>query len=196
PNYLQTQRHIAVFKSGEATFAIYGAAVLGGLVLGRLSDRFWSAEALRGGARRLFVVASIVPATLMTATPWLPAGWPLIAVLAIAVTFLANAISLNAALCNDLVRSPADCGKAIGLFTSGSNVVGVLAPIVTGYLVGASHRFDGAFLLTGAVLVVGALILLTVVRGDIGPAPPLNSRRTTADTEKEAALAASPQVSA
>lgn len=172
PNYLQTQRHIAVFGSGLTTFAIYVSAVLGGLVLGRVSDRISSVEALRGGARRNVVVLSILPATLMAATPWLPEGWPLVAVLAVAVTFLANAISLNSALCNDLVRLPADSGKAIGLFTSGANVVGVLAPIVTGYLVGSSSRFDTAFLLTGAVLVLGAVILLTVVRGDIGPEPP------------------------
>ncbi len=171
PNYLQTERHIAVFGSGVTTFAIYGTAVLGGLVLGRVSDRIASVEALRGGARRRIVVASIVPATLMATTPWLPAGWPLIVVLAIAVTFLANAISLNAALCNDLVRLPSDSGKAIGLFTSGANVVGVFAPIVTGYLVGGSHGFNSAFVLTGAMLVLGAIILLTVVRGDIGPRP-------------------------
>ncbi len=169
PNYLQTERHIAVFGSGVTTFAIYGTAVLGGLVLGRVSDRIASVEALRGGARRRAVVASIAPATLMATTPWLPAGWLLIVVLAIAVTFLANAISLNAALCNDLVRLPSDSGKAIGLFTSGANVVGVFAPIVTGYLVGGTHSFDGAFLLTGAVLVLGAIILFVVVRGDIGP---------------------------
>ena len=52
---------------------------------------------------------------------------------------------------------------------SGANVVGVFAPIVTGYLVGGTHSFNGAFLLTGAVLVLGAIILLVVVRGDIGP---------------------------
>jgi dipeptide/tripeptide permease len=86
------------------------------------------------------------------------------------VTFLANAISLNSALCNDLVVRPADSGKAIALFTSGANVIGVMAPIVTGYLVSASNRFETAFMVTGAVLALGAVILLFGVRGKIGPA--------------------------
>jgi MFS family permease len=168
PNYLQTQRGIAVFGSGEYTAIIYGTAVIGGLLLGRLTDRIFTVEALRNGARKKAVVLSVLPALLMAATPWLPTTWSLVVVLAIAVTFLANAISLNSALCNDLVREPSASGKAIALFTSGANVIGVLAPIVTGYIVSSSSRFDAAFVLTGAVLALGAVILLVVVRGGIG----------------------------
>jgi ACS family D-galactonate transporter-like MFS transporter len=170
PNYLQTQRGIAVFGSGAYTAMIYGTAVIGGLLLGRLTDRMFPVAALRGGARKKAVVLSVIPALLMAATPWLPTTWSVVLVLAVAVTFLANAISLNSALCNDLVLQPGDSGKAIALFTSGANVIGVLAPIVTGYLVGASSRFDTAFLLTGAVLALGAVILMVVVRGGIGSA--------------------------
>lgn len=169
PSYLQRSRGIAVFGSGEDTAIIYGSAVLGSLLLGRLTDRVFTPAALAGGGRRLAVVLSVLPALLMASTPWLPSTAWLVFVLAVSVTFLANAISLNAALCNDLVRHPADAGTAIALFTSGANVIAVTAPIVTGYLVGASGSFDAAFLLTGAVLLVGAGILVLVVRGAIGP---------------------------
>ncbi len=172
PSYLQTQRGIAVFSSGADTAIIYGAAVIGGLLLGRLTDRVFTVAALQAGARKKAILLSVLPALLMATTPWLPSMTWVVAVLAVAVTFLANAISLNSALCNDLVRNPADSGKAIALFTSGANVVGVMAPIVTGYIVSASNRFDAAFLLTGAVLALGAAILLIVVRGGIGSAAP------------------------
>jgi hypothetical protein len=55
--------------------------------------------------------------------------------------FLADAISLNSALCNDLMVRPADSGKASALFTSGADVIGVMAPIVTDDLVSASIGF-------------------------------------------------------
>ncbi len=155
PNYLQTQRGIAVFGSGLYTAIIYGTAVVGSLVLGRVTDRVFSVSALRGGARKKAVILSVLPATLMATTPWLPTTWALIAVLTISVTFLANAISLNSALCNDLVVHPADSGKAIAIFTCGANLVGVMAPIVTGYIVSSSSRFDAAFVLTGCVLAAG-----------------------------------------
>ena len=105
---------------------------------------------------------------LMAATPWLELTWAVVLALTIAVTFLANAISLNAVLCNDLVRNSGNASKALALFTSGANVVGVTAPIVTGYIVSSSKAFDAAFMFTGAMLVLGAIILLVFVRGGIG----------------------------
>jgi sugar phosphate permease len=168
PNYLQTQRGIAIFGSGLYTAIIYGTAVVGAIVLARVTDRIFTPEALKAGARKKAVIASFAPAMLMAATPWLESTWAVVLALTIAVTFLANAISLNAVLCNDLVRNSGNASKALALFTSGANVVGVTAPIVTGYIVSSSKAFDAAFMFTGAMLVLGAIILLVFVRGGIG----------------------------
>src|ERR1700761_3324588 len=168
PNYLQTQRGIAIFSSGLYTAIIYGTAVVGAIVLARVTDRIFTPEALTAGARKKAVIASFVPAMLMAATPWLEQTWMVVLALTIAVTFLANAISLNTILCNDLVRNPGNASKANAIFTSGANVVGVTAPIVTGYIVSSSKAFDAAFGFTGAMLVLGALILIAFVRGGIG----------------------------
>lgn len=118
------------------------------------------------------MIASVIPTTLVAAVPSIGSIWMLVAALTISVTFLANSVALNNALCNDLVRRPQDAGSAIALFTLGANLIGVTAPIVTGYFVGATGNFDNAFLLTGSLLVVGALILLTMVRGGIGKEAP------------------------
>jgi ACS family glucarate transporter-like MFS transporter len=168
PNYLQTQRGIAIFGSGLYTAIIYGTAVVGAIVLARVTDRIFTPEALKAGARKKAVIASFAPAMLMAATPWLESTWAVVLALTIAMTFLANAISLNAVLCNDLVRNSGNASKALALFTSGANVVGVTAPIVTGYIVSSSKAFDAAFMFTGAMLVLGAIILLVFVRGGIG----------------------------
>jgi sugar phosphate permease len=168
PNYLQTQRGIAIFGSGLYTAIIYGTAVVGAILLARLTDRIFTPEALRAGARKKAVIASFLPALLMATTPWLESTWAVVLALTIAVTFLANAISLNTVLCNDLVRKSGNASKAIALFTSGANVVGITAPIVTGYIVSSSKAFDAAFAFTGAMLVLGAIILLVFVRGGIG----------------------------
>ena len=168
PNYLQTQRGIAVFGSGLYTAIIYGTAVVGAIVLARVTDRIFTPEALKAGARKKAVIASFVPAMLMAATPWLEQTWMVVLALTIAVTFLANAISLNTILCNDLVRNPGNASKANAMFTSGANVVGVTAPIVTGYIVSSSKAFDAAFGFTGGMLVLGAIILMAFVRGGIG----------------------------
>ncbi len=170
PNYLQTQRHIAIFGSGMYTAIIYGTAVVGSIALARVTDLVFTQESLRAGSRRIAVVLSFIPALLMVTTPWLPATWEVVVALTISITFLANAISLNAVLCNDLVLRPGDASRAITVFTAGANVIGVTAPIVTGYIVGSSQSFNAAFLLVGVVLVIGAAILLGLTRGGIGSA--------------------------
>jgi hypothetical protein len=176
PNFLQSQRHIAIFSSGVYTAIIYGTAVVGGLLLARARDRILTPDALRQGARKWAVIASFVPTTLVAAIPSIGSIWLLVAALTISVTFLANSVALNTALCNDLVRRPQDAGSAVALFTLGSNLIGVTAPIVTGYFVFATGNFDNAFLLTGSLLVVGALILLIMVRGGIGNEQPANAQ--------------------
>ena len=171
PNYLQTQRGIAIFGSGMYTAIIYGTAVVGSIALARVTDLVFTPESLRAGGRRIAVVLSFIPALLIVTTPWLTSTWAVVLALTISVTFMANAISLNSVLCNDLVQRPGDAGRAIALFTSGANVIAVTAPIVTGYLV-SWWGFTGAFVLAGIMLVLGACILLGLTRGGIGAAAP------------------------
>ena len=57
------------------------------------------------------------------------------------VGFSNTATATNAALTNDLLRSQADSGRAFAFLVLGGNVFGLLAPIVTGYIV----RLPAAF---------------------------------------------------
>lgn len=175
PNYLQTQRGIAIFGSGLYTAIIYGTAVVGSIALARVTDLVFTPKSLRAGGRRIAVVLSFIPALLIVTTPWLTSSWEVVVALTIAITFLANAISLNSVLCNDLVLRPGDAGRAIALFTSGANVIAITAPIATGYLV-SWWGFTGAFVLAGIMLVLGACILLGLTRGGIGTAAPSAAR--------------------
>ncbi len=171
PNFLQTQHGISIFGSGMYTAIIYGTAVVGSILLARLSDRIFTVTALRGGARKWVVAFSYLPAALVALVASVASVWLIVALLTISVTFLANGISLNTALCNDLVRRPVDAGTAVALFTLGSNLVGVVSPIITGYVVRATGNFDAAFVLTGVVLLAGIGILLGLIKGEIGKEP-------------------------
>jgi ACS family D-galactonate transporter-like MFS transporter len=172
PNFLQTQHHISIFSSGGYTAIIYGTAVVGSILLARLSDRIFSTTALRGGARKWVVAFSYLPAMLVAVVPQVDSVWVIVALLTVSVTFLANGISLNTALCNDLVVRPAYAGTAVALFTLGANLVGVVSPIVTGYVVQATGNFNMAFVLTGIMLLAGVVILLGMIKGGIGTAEP------------------------
>jgi ACS family glucarate transporter-like MFS transporter len=81
---------------------------------------------------------------------------------------------MNIALVSDLLRSSADAGRATGLLILGGNIFGILAPIVTGYVIQATGNFDYAFVVAGGLLVIGALAVFTLARKPIGsPATPI-----------------------
>src|SRR5271169_4487095 len=81
----------------------------------------------------------------------------------------------NGALVGDLLRSPSDAGRATAFLVLGGNSFGLLAPIVTGYVVAATGSFNAAFAVAGALALVGAVAVLVLVRGTLGEhaRPPL-----------------------
>ena len=81
--------------------------------------------------------------------------------------FLSATIGLNMSLTNDLVENPAVAGTVFGVLLLGGNLFGSLAPIVTGYLVHVTGKFDSAFFLAGALVVAGSLISLLATRKPI-----------------------------
>jgi ACS family glucarate transporter-like MFS transporter len=75
---------------------------------------------------------------------------------------------MNIALVSDLLRSSADAGRATGLLILGGNIFGISAPIVTGYVIQSTGNFDYAFVVAGALLVVGSLAVFLLARKPIG----------------------------
>ena len=49
-------------------------------------------------------------------------------------------------------------------------MMGVVAPVTTGYIVGATHSFSGAFITAGVVLIVGILAYVFLL-GELDPIP-------------------------
>jgi ACS family glucarate transporter-like MFS transporter len=51
----------------------------------------------------------------------------------------------------------------------GGNLFGMLAPVVTGYVIQASGGYNAAFVIAGSLLLVGAVIALTMTRKPMLP---------------------------
>jgi ACS family glucarate transporter-like MFS transporter len=54
----------------------------------------------------------------------------------------------------------------------GANLIGVVSPIVTGYVVSATGNFNAAFVLAGFALLGGVTVLLAMIKGGIGAEQP------------------------
>jgi dipeptide/tripeptide permease len=92
----------------------------------------------------------------------------MIVLVTVAVSFANVGPATNGALTNDLLRSPADAGRALAFLVLGGNTFGLCAPIVTGYLVAATGSFNSAFIAAGVIALVGAVAALALSRGTLG----------------------------
>jgi len=172
PVYLQTARHLSIVKSGLFTSVPFfvGAAVI--IVVNWISDRILTHETIHSGARRVVVVACLLLCALGMAIPLVDALALVVVLTIFPVSFGGTATATNAALANDLLRSQADSGRAFAFMVLGGNVFGLLAPIVTGYIVQATGSFASAFVLAGVVSLIGALVSLTMTRHTLGERVP------------------------
>jgi ACS family glucarate transporter-like MFS transporter len=169
PTYLQATRGLTILKSGFYTAVPYAVAVPGTILIGWLSDRLLRGAPVESGRRRTLVATMMLCSSGILLTPWITDTALILAVFSISLTSIGSAVGLNIALLNDLLRNPANIGRANGILVTGGNLVGVAAPIVTGYVVSGTGNYDYAFLVAGVLLLVGASVCLTFTRNPIAP---------------------------
>ena len=164
PNYLQTARGVSMVNSGLFTSVpfLVGAGVI--VLVNWIGDTMLTAEMVRAGRRRMVVAACLVLAAGGMAIPYVESLTFVVILTILPVSFSNTATATNAALTSDLLRSPADAGRAFAFLVLGGNIFGLLAPIVTGYIVQATGSFSSAFVLAGVLALLGAVISLALTR--------------------------------
>ena len=172
PNYLQTARGLSLVSSGLFTSVpfLVGAALI--VLINWIGDRMLTPDTMRRGTRRLVVVACLVLCSLGLAIPFVDSLTLVVILTIFPVSFGNTATATNAALTNDLLRSQADSGRAFAFMVLGGNIFGLLAPIVTGYIVQATGSFSSAFMLAGAIALIGAVVSFTLTRHTLGEKTP------------------------
>jgi MFS family permease len=168
PSYLATAKHLSILKTGLFTAVPYFIAVIASWALGHLSDRLLHKRGTDAGQRRWMVVLSMVSAAVVLLAPLVDSVPLILLLFTVSLTGVATGISLNIALGGDLLRSPEDAGKAMSIQISGGNVFGLIAPIVTGYVIAYTGSYNWAFTIGGLLLLAGAVITLTLTRTPIG----------------------------
>jgi MFS family permease len=174
PNYLQTQRHMSVMGSGIYTALPFLIASGVNILANWIGDKALSVDAVHAGKRRYLVAICLILTASGILIPYVESVTAMIVLVTFAVSFANVGPATNGALTNDLLRSPADAGRALAFLVLGGNTFGLCAPIVTGYLVEATGSFNSAFIAAGTLALVGAVAALTLSRGTLGevrPAP-------------------------
>lgn len=168
PSYLETARKMTVLQSGTMMALPYFGAVILSIAIGRASDRLLTPAAIARGGRRHMVALMMASSAIILFVPLIDDVYAILILITIALTGAATAVGLNIALVSDLLRASGDIGRATGLLIFGGNVFGILAPVVTGYVVAASGSFGPAFVVAGVLLAIGAASVLLLAGRPIG----------------------------
>jgi MFS family permease len=169
PSYLQQAKGLSVMNAGMLTAVPFAVASILGVLLGNLSDRLLTTETVAAGGRRKMLATMLVGASAILLVPFIDTLWLIILILACVRAMGLAGSALNFALVTDLVRSRSDIGKVTSITVLGGNSFGLMAPIVTGYIVQITGGFDRAFMVAGILPLIGAVATLVMTQRPIRP---------------------------
>ena len=155
PSYLSQALHIDLLHSFLYTgvpwlFATACELVVGGWLVDRLLERGWNASSVQravligGTTMGLGIIGAAYAQTATSALIWI----------SISLGGLSAAAAVGWSV-PSLIGPPGSVGTLAGIMNFSSQVSGILAPIVTGYLVSARHSFGWAFGVSAIYLCIG-----------------------------------------
>ena len=172
PSYLQQAKGLSLVDAGMLTAVPFALASLFGVGLGWVSDRLLSPEAVEAGRRRSMIAVMLLGVSLTVVVPLINQLWVIIVILALVRAFGLAGSALNFALVTDLVRSRADIGKVTAITVMGGNSFGLMAPIVTGYVIALTRKLRPGVRRGGVLPLAGAVATFLMTRRPIEPHHP------------------------
>ena len=164
PAYL-VQAHGLDIKSMSITTMIPWIVGFVGLALGGwISDKIFNITGKLLLSRKIVLVVSLLAAAICVAL----AGTikdvvPAVMMMSVSIFFLYITGAIYWAIIQDVVHK-SRVGSISGFIHLVGSLSGIIGPIVTGFIVQHTGKFDSAFVLAGAVAALGAFLVLFVIR--------------------------------
>jgi MFS family permease len=172
PSYLQVTRHLTILKTGLYSAVPFALTVVLSLAVAALSDRILRGRGQHTGQRRWMVAAMMLVSAVVLLTPLVENIWLILILVTVSLAGTSAATGLNSALLTDLLPSSSNSGAANGMLVVGGNAFGLMAPIVTGYVIDRTGSYDAAWVISGVLLLAGMVISLTMTRRPIRSGAP------------------------
>lgn len=170
PDYLVRTMHHSILMSASYAAIPWACAsaadlLVGGWLIDFLVGRGHDETRVR---KAVLVIGMCVGLAVLGATATERPGVALVWI-SIALTGLSAAAPVAWSL-PSLIAPKGGVGAVGGMMNFSNNMMGVVAPIVTGFVVGLTHSFVGAFLVAGLVLIAGVASFVFLL-GRIEPLP-------------------------
>ena len=163
PSYLTMQQHLSIKSMAIVGMIPWLFGAVGFSLGGGLSDLIfkWTGNALF--ARKIVLVGGLSVAAICVGLAGAFSGLYLsVAFMAISVFSMYLTGSTYFAIILDSVNQK-KVGGVTGFIHAIANTAGILAPAITGFIVQGTGKFESAFLLAGAVAVLGAIAVAVFV---------------------------------
>ncbi|BBF84661.1 D-galactonate transporter [Aquitalea magnusonii] len=176
PGYLVQSMHMSILKSASYAaipwvFATLSDLLVGGWLIDHLIARGHDETRVRKGVLLggMLLGLAVFGATT-TSDPVIAIIW-----ITIALSGLAAAAPVGWSL-PSLIAPRGGTGTVGGIMNFANNMMGAVAPIVTGYIVGSTHSFTNAFLVAGGMLIIGVFAFVFLLgRIEAIAEPPVTS---------------------
>lgn len=167
PSYLIESRHMALMKAGWFTSIPYIVAAVLGIYIGKVSDNLLTRGAAKEGKRRTVLIIFILMSSAVAFTNLISNDYAVVILIAICLVCVSSGLTLNIAMTNDLVWQHDLVGTALGVLITGGILFGMVAPIITGFIVKDTGNFSDAFYVAGGLSVLGAILCYSMTRRPI-----------------------------
>lgn len=184
PGYLVQTMHMSIIKSAGYAAIPWAVAtvtdlVVGGWLIDHLIARGKDETRVR---KTVLVVGMLFGLAVFGATQTTDPAWAIFWI-SIALGGLASAAPVGWSL-PSLIAPKGGVGTVGGIMNFVNNLMGAAAPIVTGFIVGATNSFANAFLVAGIILLIG-IVSFVFVMGKIETIPePGESSPGVADVDR------------
>ncbi|MGE8475975.1 MAG: MFS transporter, partial [Paraburkholderia hospita] len=170
PGYLVQTMHMSILKSAGFAAIPWAVAtvtdlVVGGWLIDHLIARGKDETRVR---KAVLVTGMLFGLAVFGATQTTKPEWAILWI-SIALGGLAAAAPVGWSL-PSLIAPKGGVGTVGGIMNFANNLMGVAAPIVTGFIVGATNSFTNAFLVAGVILAIG-IVSFVFVMGPIEAIP-------------------------
>jgi MFS transporter, ACS family, D-galactonate transporter len=170
PDYLVKTMHMDILKSAEFTAIPWGFATIADLAVGG-----WLVDHLVGRGyddtlvRKTVLVTGMVLGLAVIGAPFTTDPRWAVVWISIALSGLAAAAPVGWSI-PSLIAPRGGTATIGGIMNFFNNLMGVVAPIVTGYIVAATQSFSAAFIAAAVVLVIGIAAYVFLL-GRLDPIP-------------------------
>lgn len=156
PSYLVAERGFTLMKVGMVAMIPPLCAIIGELLVGHFTDTLVRKKVSLSVARKVPLCVGMLLSSVIVGAAFVESSFIAMLLFTISYTALISASTGIWAIPGDIAKSKNEVGTIGGIQNTFSNIAGIVAPIITGWLFGMTGSFMLPLLISGAIAIIGA----------------------------------------